>query len=121
MRVLLVEDNRDTLATLSAVLRFEKYEVVTALDGPTAIEIAKLYPPDAVLLDIGLPGLDGYKVAKALRELRPGNKLLIAAITGYGTAEDKRRALEAGIDAHLTKPADVPLVLQVLKNFQAMG
>lgn len=60
--MLVVEDNRDTLATLAAVLRYEQYDIVTAPDGVTALQMAKAYPPDVVLLDIGLPGMDGYEV-----------------------------------------------------------
>ena len=66
MRVLLVEDNTQTLASLAAVLRHEQYDLLTAPDGPIALEMAKLYPPDVVLLDIGLPGMDGYTVAQEL-------------------------------------------------------
>jgi CheY-like chemotaxis protein len=105
MRVLLVEDNKDTLASLVAVLRYEQYDVITAADGYVALEMAKLSPPDVVLLDIGLPGMDGYEVAKELRKQQPKRTLYIAAITGYGTPADKQRAAEAGFDAHLSKPA----------------
>lgn len=119
MRVLLVEDNRDTLATMAAVLRHEKYDLVTAPDGYVALEMAKLYPPDVVLLDIGLPGMDGYELARALRAQASGSPLCIAAVTGYGKPEDKQRALEAGIDAHLTKPASPAAVLKILKGFRS--
>ena len=95
MRVLMVEDNKDTLATMAAVLRYERYDLVTAMDGPSALEIAKVFLPEVVLLDIGLPGLDGYRVARALRAQDPRRKLFIAAITGYGTAADKQHAAEA--------------------------
>ena len=116
--MLVVEDNRDTLATLAAVLRYEQYDIVTAPDGLMALEMAKAYPPDVVLLDIGLPVMDGYEVARALRRLRHGS-LYIAAITGYGKAEDKRRATEAGIDAHLTKPADPQEIIRLLRSVES--
>ena len=119
MRVLMVEDNKDTLATMAAVLRYERYDLVTAMDGPSALEIAKVFLPEVVLLDIGLPGLDGYRVARALRAQDPRRKLFIAAITGYGTAADKQHAAEAGIDAHLTKPADPTEVLRLLEEFRS--
>lgn len=119
MRVLLVEDNKDTLATMAAVLRFERYEVATAADGRVALEMAKLEPPDVVLLDIGLPGMDGYKVAQALRQQSSGRKLYIAAISGYGTVADKERAADAGIDAHLTKPAPPSAIIELLHSFRS--
>jgi two-component system OmpR family response regulator len=119
MRVLLVEDNNDTLATMAAVLRFERYEVVTATDGRVALEMAKLEPPDVVLLDIGLPGMDGYKVAQALRDLASGRRLYIAAISGYGTTADKQRAADAGIDAHLTKPAPPSAIIDLLQSLRS--
>jgi CheY-like chemotaxis protein len=119
MRVLLVEDNKDTLATIAAVLRFEEYEVLTAGDGYMALELAKIEPPDVALLDIGLPGMDGYELARALRALLAGRKLFIAAISGYGTPDDKKRAAEAGIDAHLTKPAHPFNIIKMLQDFQS--
>lgn len=117
MRVLLVEDNKDTLASLAAALRFEKYDVVTAPDGHVALEMAKLYPPDVVLLDIGLPGMDGYEVAKELRKQKP--TLYIAAVTGYGAPADKQRAANAGFDAHLCKPAHPVSIIKLLEDFES--
>ena len=117
MRVLLVEDNKDTLATMAAVLRYEEYEVMTAPDGHVALEMAKLEPPDVVLLDIGLPGMDGYKLAVALREQMRDRKVYIAAVTGYGMPADKERAAAAGIQAHLTKPSPPSAVIKLLEEF----
>jgi CheY-like chemotaxis protein len=119
MRVLLVEDDRDTLASLAAVLRFERYDVLTAPDGPVALEIAKLQPPDVVLLDIGLPGIDGYQVARELRQQVTGRALYIAAVTGHSTDADRQRAFQAGIDAHLAKPARPAAVLELLEEFES--
>jgi CheY-like chemotaxis protein len=119
MRVLLVEDNKDTLASLVAVLRYEQYDVITAADGYVALEMAKLSPPDVVLLDIGLPGMDGYEVAKELRKQQPKRTLYIAAITGYGTPADKQRAAEAGFDAHLLKPAHPFSIIKLLDDFES--
>lgn len=118
MRVLLVEDNKDTLASLAALLRFEKYDVLTAPEAFLALEMASVHPPDVVLLDIGLPGMDGYKLAELLRKQAPGRRFYIAAITGYGTPGDKQRAAESGIDAHLTKPAHPAEVVKILEQFQ---
>lgn len=114
-----MEDNKDTLATIAAVLRYEQYEVMTAGDGRVALEMAKLEPPDVVLLDIGLPGMDGYEVARALRQQATGRKLYIAAITGYGSEGDKKRAAASGIDVHLTKPAHPFSIIKVLEDFES--
>lgn len=114
MRVLLVEDNKDTLATMAAVLRFESYDIVTATDAVAGLEIAKVYQPEVVLLDIGLPGLNGYELAQALRKQNPNRKLHIAAVTAYNSPEDKTRAAAAGIDTHLPKPAKPDTILRLL-------
>lgn len=120
MRVLIVEDNRDTLTSLAALLRYERFDVMTAPNGPVALEMARQFPPDAALVDIGLPGMDGYQVAKALRRQRPEpSSLFIAAVTGYGKDEDKQLAVEAGIDAHVTKPADPVEIVRLLKEAES--
>lgn len=115
--MLVIEDNKDTLSTIAQLLRFEKYEVATAMDGPTGLEMAKRFQPDVVLLDIGLPGMDGYQIAKELRK-RASKQPFIAAITGYATESDKERAREAGIDVHLAKPADPSAILDLLEDLK---
>jgi CheY-like chemotaxis protein len=85
-----------------------------------ALRVAHDWPPDVVLLDIGLPGLDGYEVAKRLHERAAGRKPLLIAITGYGQDEDRRRSAEAGIHLHLLKPADPAGLQQMLKRFQGI-
>ena len=120
MRVLVVEDNRDTLVSLAAVLRYERFDVMTAQDGVVALELAKMNPPDVALVDIGLPGMDGYQVARALRRQRPDpQNLYIAAVTGYGKPEDKQRASEAGIDAHFTKPTAPSAIVELLRKIES--
>jgi phosphotransferase system HPr (HPr) family protein len=104
-RILVVDDDRDTAETLAYLLRIFGHDVRTALDGYQAIEIARRERPTHVLLDLGLPGLDGYQVASRLREELPETIGLIA-ITGYGCEEDRRRALAAGFDHHFLKPLD---------------
>ncbi|MGH7858871.1 MAG: ATP-binding protein [Candidatus Binatia bacterium] len=104
LRVLVVDDNLDAAESLSAVLELAGHRVEAAHDGPGALETAKRFQPDVVLLDIGLPGMDGYEVARELRRLRLPAKPLLVALTGYGQDEDRRLAREAGFDQHWTKP-----------------
>jgi CheY-like chemotaxis protein len=112
-RILIVEDNRDDAETLAQLLSLLGHEVRTAHDGPAGLEIARAFPPHVVLLDIGLPGLDGYEVARRLRrELKPAPVLV--AVTGHNEEEDRRRSQEAGIDYHLAKPADPEQLLTLL-------
>ena len=103
MRVLVVEDNADTRETLRRVLELDGHEVQEAADGPEGVEIALSSRPEAVIVDIGLPGLDGYEVARRVRAAL-GEAPLLVALTGYGQAEDRRQSREAGFDVHLVKP-----------------
>ena len=105
-RVLIVDDNLDGTRVLARILRVRGHEVRVAHDGPSALEEARADPPDVVLLDIGLPGMDGYEVAGRLRELEGPDRSLLVAVTGYGQEEDRRRSREAGFDHHLVKPVD---------------
>lgn len=109
-RILVVDDNVDTAESLALLLRLRGHEVETAHDGPDALKKAGSFHPEVVLLDIGLPGLDGYQVAGRLRRRRQTAKALLVALTGYGQEEDQRLAREAGFDYHLTKPVD-PLII----------
>lgn len=104
-RVLLVEDNDDVRETLSMLLEHLGYGVTVASDGPTAVAAAESARPDAAIVDIGLPGFDGYEVARRLRPSLPSTMLV--ALTGYGQPDDRRRSAEAGFHAHLTKPVDI--------------
>jgi signal transduction histidine kinase/CheY-like chemotaxis protein len=113
-RVLLVEDNLDAAQTLAELLESWGHEVRVALDGAAALEAARDASPEVVLLDIGLPGMDGYEVARRLREQAGRAGLLLVAVTGYGQAEDRRCAREAGFDQHLTKPVDLAELEQLL-------
>jgi PAS domain S-box-containing protein len=105
-RVLIVEDNRDTALSLKLLLKQLNIEVTVAYSGPEGIERARQISPDAVLCDIGLPGVDGYRVARALRDCEATCKALLIAQSGYGQAEDIRRAYDAGFDMHLVKPVN---------------
>jgi len=113
LRVLVVDDNVDAADSLAALLRLGGQTVTVAYDGRTALEHASSERPDVVLLDIGLPGMNGYEVAGALRTLL-GDGVLIAAVTGYGQDADARRAAEAGFDHHLIKPVDAGSLERVL-------
>lgn len=105
-RVLVVDDNEDAVVGLSIILKRWGLEVRTAYDGETALSIAEDFRPAKVLLDIGLPRMDGWEVAKRLRSTPHGENALLIAVTGYGSPADKQRSLDAGIDHHLVKPAD---------------
>lgn len=109
-RVLVVEDNRDSAASLSVLLELMGHEVRVAYTGPEAVAMAAEWPPEITISDIGLPGFDGFEVARRLRG-QLGREPLIVALTGYGRDEDRRMSQEAGFDHHLVKPAD-PAVLQ---------
>ncbi|MFN3651438.1 MAG: GAF domain-containing protein [Armatimonadota bacterium] len=106
LRVLVVEDNPDAAETLAEILTLWNVAVRVVRDGPSAVAAAEELPFDLVLLDIGLPGIDGYEVARRLRRLPGMHRTRLVALTGYGQAEDRRQSQEAGIDLHLVKPVD---------------
>lgn|SRR5579884_1737453 len=121
LRVLVVEDDPDLAAGLADWLARLGAEARVAGDGPTAVRAASSLPPDVVLLDLGLPGMDGFEVARRVHAgaSRTGPKApLVIAVTGRGSDEDRRLAEEAGIDLHLTKPVDAELLLRVLRRFR---
>src|SRR5688572_32722649 len=103
--VLLIEDNDDAREAVAALLELEGCVVETAAEGVSGIELVRTNRPDVALVDIGLPGIDGYEVARRIRALGPPQPFLVA-LTGYGRPEDRQRATEAGFDAHLVKPVD---------------
>ncbi len=105
-RVLVVEDMEDVARSLRMLLELWGYDVRVVSDGPAALPAYRDFRPDVVLLDIGLPGMDGYEVARQIRREPGGGRPFILAVTGYGQDEDKRRAREAGFDEHMTKPID---------------
>ena len=117
-RVLIVEDNDDTRQMLHEALRYSGHDVREARDGATGIALAAESRPDVALIDIGLPDVDGYEVARRLRAAPGGRNIGLIAITGYGQAEDQKRAYEAGFDAHLTKPVAAERLKQVMAGLQ---
>jgi two-component system, sensor histidine kinase len=111
-RVLIVDDNRDAADSISLLLQIHGHEVRTAYAGEAALQLAATYPADLVLLDIGLPGMNGYEVARRLRAT--GASTHLVALTGYGQPEDLMRAKEAGFDDHMVKPVDFDRLLETL-------
>jgi PAS domain S-box-containing protein len=105
-RVLIVDDNLDAAESLRLILESQGHTVRAVSDGRAALEATERFRPDVVLLDIGLPQMDGYEVARRIRAMPQGQEILLCAITGWGQEEDKRRAREAGFDEHMTKPVD---------------
>ena len=113
-RVLVVDDNVDAAQSLAKLLEMTGHEVRLAYDGPTAIEVAIEYRPEVVLLDIGLPGLDGYEVAERIRQQPALKNIVLVALTGYGQDTDRQRSQEAGFDHHLVKPSDFDEIEKIL-------
>jgi two-component system CheB/CheR fusion protein len=106
-RVLVIEDSVDSADSLNELLTLLGYEVRTAFDGPSGIQEAHRFRPDVILCDLGLPAMDGYSVARALRSDAETASVVLVAVTGYAEADDRRRALEAGFDEHVSKPPDL--------------
>jgi PAS domain S-box-containing protein len=113
-RVLVVDDNQDGAESLSILLQLGGHETEQAHDGYEALEAAKRFRPDVVLLDIGLPGLNGYEVCRRLRQQPWGASLILVALTGWGQEEDRQRSREAGFNAHMVKPVDHETLTKLL-------
>jgi signal transduction histidine kinase/ActR/RegA family two-component response regulator len=119
LRVLIVDDNVDAAESLATILRLQGNEVMSASDGHEALRIAESARPDVVILDIGLPGLDGYEVARRIRAHPWGAAMLLVALSGWGQPEDKRRSVEAGLSHHLVKPVNPFDIEQLLAGHDA--
>ncbi|HEY6515561.1 MAG TPA: ATP-binding protein, partial [Steroidobacteraceae bacterium] len=115
LRILVADDNRDAADTCAALLEISGHHVQTAYSGRQALELAENFRPHAALLDIGLPDLSGYVLARHIRESHWGRRTLLVAITGWGQSEDRRRAYEAGFDHHLAKPVAAETIDSVLR------
>jgi len=118
-RILVVDDNRDAADSLGLLLEVLGAEVRVARDGPEALEAYSAYDPAVVLLDIGMPGMDGYEVARRIRAQSPGPRPTIVALTGWGQENDRREAREAGFDHHLVKPAEIGALKELLRSIPA--
>ncbi len=117
-RVLVVDDNRDAAETVALYLELSGHEVKTVGDGTQALASAPVYAPDVVVLDIGLPGLDGYEVARRMRQMPQTRGALLLALTGYGQKGDQEQALAAGFDTHFVKPADPELLAKRIAEWR---
>jgi len=113
--ILVVDDNQDSAESLAMLLRLVGHEVRTAHDGLAAVGAAEVFQPDVVLLDIGLPKLDGYEVARRIRAQR-GDEVVLVALTGWGQQEDRQRAKDAGFDHHVTKPIEFEALKTLLRS-----
>jgi CheY-like chemotaxis protein len=119
-RILLVEDNADAREALRALLELDGYEVHAAADGTEGLELARTKAPNVALIDIGLPGFDGYEVARRMKLLAAPAPVMIA-LTGYSEPEDKQRAKDAGFRAHLVKPVDPEALARLLATLEIPG
>ncbi len=118
-RILIADDNADALASLTEVLRLYGHEVFSAPNGRAALECAERHLPEVALLDIGMPQLDGYEVARRIRAQAWGKQVTLLALTGWGQDSDRRRSAEAGFDLHLVKPVDVVKLTELLAQLPA--
>ena len=117
--MLVVDDNRDAAESLAMLLRTTGADVHVAHDGPAALEEFELREPHVVLLDIGMPDMDGYEVARRLREISNPQRVALVALTGWGQDEDRQRVREAGFDHHLVKPVDLASLQTLLTSLAA--
>lgn len=121
LRILVVDDDQDSANSLAMLLRQQDYEVLTAYDGPSALQLAAATHPQVVLQDLGMPGMSGYEVARCLSQEPSTRSTVLFALSGYGTAEDKKRSREAGFRHHLVKPVDLAVLQDLLKAVQLHG
>lgn len=119
MQILVVEDNPDAADSQALFLRLTGHTVDVAGDGPAALAAAEDHPPDAVLLDIGLPKMDGWEVAQRLRKLPLPFRPTIIAVTGHGREVERKRSYDCGIDFHLTKPVDPHELQELLAHLES--
>jgi CheY-like chemotaxis protein len=120
LRVLVVDDNVDLAESVALLLRMDGHEVMTAADGPAALEIVSIFNPQVVVLDIGLPGMDGYEVARQLRAQSSEPLPLLIALTGYDQHVYRQRGEAVGFDYYLVKPSDPELLLALIAAYQPM-
>jgi signal transduction histidine kinase len=120
-RILVADDNNDALESLATLLQLSGHEVYTAANGAIALESAEQHRPEVALLDIGMPKLDGYEVARRIRAQPWGAHITLVALTGWGQDSDRRRSQEAGFDSHLVKPLDLDKLTELLATLPSSG
>jgi CheY-like chemotaxis protein len=113
-RILIVEDNADAREALREALEQAGHQIFEATSGSSGVESALAHHPDVALIDIGLPGIDGYEVARRIRSASEARGMMLVALTGYGSPEDRRRSAQAGFDAHLVKPLNFDQLADLL-------
>ncbi|MCE9553983.1 MAG: response regulator [Planctomycetes bacterium] len=117
-RILVVDDNRDSASSLAMLLKMTGHETQTAFDGLAAVETAESFRPDVVLLDIGLPRLNGYEAARKIREQPWGQTMVLVALTGWGQDDDRQKSADAGFNAHLVKPVEYATLNKLLTELR---
>ena len=120
LRILVVDDNRDAAFSLTELLIEMGNTTCAAHDGEEAVEAAERFRPDVVLLDIGLPKMNGYEVAHAIRQKPWGMSVILIAVTGWGQEEDKRKSKDAGFDRHMVKPVEPRVLMKLIAELQIM-
>jgi CheY-like chemotaxis protein len=120
-RIVIADDNQDVLHAVALMLRLKGFEVLTAIDGAEAIERIRATRPDIALLDIGMPGMDGYETARHIRREPWGKDMLLVALTGWGREHDRAQARKAGFDVHLTKPVDLEVLEKLIVEGRPEG
>lgn len=113
-KILVVDDNHDSALSMAMMLSIMGHETRTAHDGEAAVSTAETFRPQVVLLDIGLPKLNGYEVAQRIRQQEWGNSMYLIAVTGWGQDEDRHRSEEVGLDLHMVKPVEAAALERVL-------
>lgn len=119
LRVLVVDDNLDIAEALASLLQMEGCEARTALTGEEGVQLAQTFQPRLIFLDIGLPGMNGYEVARQIRAAAAGARITMVALTGYSLQQDQQKARDAGFDLHLLKPANLAQIREIVRQVQA--
>lgn len=118
LQILIVEDNRDSADSLKTLLEALGYVAQVVYDGESAVRTAAALRPGVIIMDVGLPGMNGYDAARRIRSENPGLAVLIIALTGWGQQADRQRSAAAGIDHHLIKPLDLAVLQEILDSWQ---
>ena len=119
-RILVVDDNRDSASTLAMLLKLTSNQTQTAYDGLEAVQAAEQFRPEVILLDIGLPKLNGYEACRRIRQQPWGQCIVIVALTGWGQEEDRNKSEDAGFNGHLVKPVDLAALEKLLAGFATL-